>query len=199
MASGIMTITALRSANALPANGPGIVAEKYRSLSPDGLEMIKHLRTFLGNCKYDLVISSPATRAIETARIMSGQREGIIQLENLYPWGLGTEAMTAGQANHTKSFHYYLCHRIGGEIFRNQTQIALSQIKELIGNDDGDARSILIVGSGALLMAVAWEAYPLEFMEFIKNLSRYSLGEAEGFRLAIDPRSNLANFEPIPD
>ena len=62
------SITLLRHANALPARDDSPSADLCRSLSPKGLRQTDRRRVLLGERPYGLAISSPATRAYETAQ-----------------------------------------------------------------------------------------------------------------------------------
>lgn len=133
-------------------------------LSAAGVEQARRLATALRDANIAQIYSSPVLRARQTAKILAGELQAPLEIrEALREWSVGIYEGTSdpqGWALHRQVQEDWFIHgRLeskmpGGESFVEIRERFVPFIEELVQQNDGAYRAVVLVGHGGLYLAM---------------------------------------------
>ncbi len=168
-----------------------------RVLSAVGQEQARALRKKLGGRKFDLVLSSPAWRAVHTAVLVTGDEIGLVP--ELYPdpkdGGVGTEIDRLANLPHLGYCEVarYL-NEEGGDVVTDWGRSVWESVKDKEIN--AEYTDIAIFGHAVCLQALGMAACE-DNPGLVEKIGMINLGECEGFVVTFDEDANPESVELV--
>lgn len=155
--------------------------DEDRMLTKKGREQANKRAAKLGDSQFDVIISSSASRAMETASCFSNAKQEIIPLDELYfPSDEEDNIALENMFDELEcaTLRTYLDNDKTGVMMRYAQAMADAVKSRVLGNEN---KNVLIVGHAVLLNALA---YILSRAD--KNILDYNLDECEGIYINKD-------------